>query len=78
MDLQTRKLNLIEHLTELRDENIFKKNEKLVHNALMSADQSLKQFTEKELIERAQKPNSDYYAGNIKTREQLEIGSKNW
>ncbi len=78
MDLQTRKLNLIENLIGLQDENIFKKIEELVNKSLKSTDQSLKQFTEKELIERAQKSNSDYYAGNIKTQEQLEIESKNW
>jgi len=41
-------------------------------------DQSLKPFTQEELIERAKKSNSDYLAGKFKTQEQLEIESKNW
>ncbi len=78
MDLQTRKLNLIEHLIGLQDENIFRKIEELINKSLKSTDRSLKRFTEKELIERAQKSNIDYHAGNIKTQEQLETESKNW
>ncbi len=78
MDLQTRKLNLIEHLIRLQDENILKKIEALVNKSSKSTDESLKRFTKKELIERAQKSNMDYHAGNIKTQEELELESNNW
>ena len=78
MDLQTRKLNLIEHLIRLQDEKIFSRIEELINKSLTSDDKALKRFTKKELIERAKKSNVDYHAGNIRTQEQLEADSKNW
>ena len=78
MDLQTRKLNLIEHLIRLQDENLFKKIEELISKSLDPNDESIRRFTKKELIERAKKSNVDYQAGNIRTQEQLEADSKNW
>ncbi len=78
MDLQTRKLNLIEYLIGLKDENMFIIIEDLINKSVKTTNQTLKQFTQEELIKRAQKSNSDYLAGNFKTQEQLEIESKNW
>ena len=78
MDLQTRKLNLIEYLIGLQDENTFEIIEDTINKAKNKLDQSLKPFTQKELIERAKKSNTDYLAGNFKTQEQLEIELKNW
>ncbi len=78
MDLQTRKLNLIEHLIQLQDENIFRRIEELINKSLNSNNESIKRFTKEELIERAKKSNVDYHAGNIRTQEQLEADSKNW
>ncbi len=78
MDLQTRKLNLIEYLIGLKDENMFTIIEDLISKSVKTTNQTLKQFTQEELIKRAQKSNSDYLAGNFKTQEQLKIESKNW
>ena len=78
MDLQTRKLNLIEHLIRLQDENIFRRIEELINKSSNPHDEPLKRFTKKELIERAKKSNVDYHAGNIRTQKQLEADSKNW
>ena len=78
MDLQTRKLNLIEHLIRLQDEKIFRRIEELINKSLTSDDKALKRFTKKELIERAKKSNMDYQAGHTRTQEQLEADSKNW
>jgi len=78
MDLQTRKLNLIEHLIRLKDENIFRKMEELINKSLNPNDEPIKRFTKKELIERAKKSNMDYHSGKIMTQEQLEADSKNW
>lgn len=78
MDLQTRKLNLIEYLIGLKDENTFTIIEDLINKSLKKTNQTLKQFTQEELIKRAQKSNSDYLAGNFKTQKQLEVESKNW
>jgi predicted transcriptional regulator len=78
MDLQTRKLNLIEHLIRLQDEKIFSRIEELINKSLTSDDKILKRLTKKELMERAKKSNADYQAGHFKTQEQLEADSKNW
>ncbi|MCD4773827.1 MAG: hypothetical protein K8R41_10645 [Bacteroidales bacterium] len=78
MDLQTRKLNLIEYLIRLQDENIFKIIEDTINKSVSNTDQALKPFTQDELIERAIKSNADYLAGNFKTQEQLEIEAKKW
>ncbi len=78
MDLQTRKLNLIEHLIRLQDEKIFRRIEEIINKSLTSDDKALKRFTKEELIERAKKSNVDYHAGNTRTQEQLEADSKNW
>ena len=78
MDLQTRKLNLIEYLIGLKDENMFRVIEDSINRHLKTTHQSLKQFTQEELINRAQKSNADYLAGKFKDQEQLEVESKNW
>ena len=78
MDLQTRKLDMIEYLIGLQDENTFEIIEDAIKKSKKYLDQSLKPFTQEELIERAKKSNKDYLAGNFKTQEQLEIESRNW
>jgi len=78
MNLQTRKLNLIEYLIGLQDETSFGIIEESIKKSKKDLDQSLKPFTQEELIERAKKSNKDYLAGNFKTQEQLEIESRNW
>ena len=75
MDIQVRKLNLIEYLVSLKDEKIFKKIEKSV---LEIKDSKLHIFTEDELIFRAEEANLDYQNGNFSTQEDLEKESKNW
>jgi len=78
MDLQTRKLNLIEFLIGLQDENAFEIIEETIKKSTKDLDHTLTPFTQAELIERAKKSNDDYLAGNFKTQEQLEIESKKW
>ncbi|MFO8021798.1 MAG: hypothetical protein R6U65_04965 [Perlabentimonas sp.] len=78
MDLQTRKLNAIEYLIHLQDEDVFKKIEDTIFKAKDVTEKEFKPFTEKQLIERARKSNKDYLAGNYKTQEQLEIESQKW
>ena len=77
MNLQTRKLNLIEYLIGLQDENTFGIIEETIKRA-QDLGQTFKPFTQEELIERTKKSNDDYLSGNFKTQEQLEIESKNW
>lgn len=78
MNLQTRKLNVIEYLIGLTDENIFRVIEDMVNKSKSGERQTYKPFTQQELIKRAKKSNDDYLAGNFKDQEQLEIESKNW
>jgi hypothetical protein len=62
MDLQTRKLNIIEYLIGLKDENIFKVIEDVINQSKTGKELSYSPFTQKELIERAKKSNEDYPA----------------
>jgi hypothetical protein len=78
MDLQTRKLNLIEYLIGLQDEKIFKRIEDSIINDLQAKNPSLEQITQEELTVRAQKSNNDYIAGKVMDQEQLEKESGNW
>jgi hypothetical protein len=78
MDLQTRKLNAIEYLIHLQDENVFKKIEEIILMTKDVREKAFKPFTEKQLIERARKSNKDYLEGKYKTQEQLEIESQKW
>ncbi len=72
MKLQARKLELIEHLLQIKDENIINQIEYLV-------DQStLEPFSQEELISRANQSNLDYEAGKFKTKKQLEKNSSHW
>lgn len=72
MDLQTLKLNLIEFLIGLQDEELLNKIEAAVFKSKKKSNYFLKPFSKKELIERAQVSESDYQAGRYKTQEQLE------
>ena len=78
MDLQTRKLNAIEYLIHLQDENEFKKIEETIVKIKNIREKALKPLTKKQLIERANKSNKDYLTGKYKTQEQLEIESQKW
>lgn len=78
MDLQTRKLNVIEYLIGLKDESVFRIFEKIVDEAKSTEHKTNRPFTRQDLIERAKKSNSDYLAGKFKDQEQLESETKNW
>ncbi len=75
MNLQVRKLNAIEYIIGLKDENVFSK----IESAIMESQQAeLKPFTQKQMIDRAKQANMEYLAGTCKTQEQLEKESENW
>ena len=76
MDLQARKLNIIEYLIGLTDETVFNLIEKIINESKNAS--ANKSFTQQELIERAQISNQDYLLGNFKDQKQLEAESKNW
>jgi hypothetical protein len=78
MDLQTRKLNAIEYIAGLQDENIFNSIELTIIENKVRNESNIKPFTKKQLLNRAEKSNKDYLAGNYKTQEFLEKESKSW
>ncbi len=78
MDLQTRKLNMIEYLIGLTDESVFNVFEEIIKESKSGRTNANRQFTRQELIERAKKSNHDYLVGNFKDQEQLKTESKDW
>ncbi|MCW4468598.1 hypothetical protein OGH69_06470 [Flavobacterium sp. MFBS3-15] len=79
MDLQARKLSLIEYLINLKDEQVFNKIEAIAKNNSFEKEDYLSgSFSEDEMIARAEIANEDYAAGRIMTLEQLEAEVKNW
>ncbi len=74
MDLQTRKLNLIQYLLNLQDENLFNK----IESFIITKEKDLKTFTKDELVARAEKSNQDYLEGKFVSQDELETQSENW
>ncbi len=78
MDLQTRKLHVIEYLINLKDEGLFQAIEDIVNKSKLKQDKPLKKFTPEELIKRAKQSNDDYNAGRFIDQKTLEKESENW
>ncbi len=79
MDLQTRKLRMIEYLLSVQDEGLFKSLEEVI-DTLKSRNKSgeFKPLTTDEIIERALEAEKDIESGNFITQEELERESKSW
>lgn len=79
MDLQTRKLNLIAYLTQLKDEDFLGKIESLILKREKNRKHTAsKIFSENELIERAETSNADHVAGRVMNQDDLEKISAGW
>jgi hypothetical protein len=78
MNIQTRKLNAIEYLIHLQDEEVLNKIEEEIQKNIAINRRIVKPFSENELLQRAIKSNEDYLSGNFKSQEQLEIESTKW
>ena len=79
MDLQARKLNLIEYLINLKDEKLFDKIEAIAKDNKLKTELYVDDpFTQEEMIARAVKANEDYIEGRVLTTEELEAEIKNW
>lgn len=78
MDLQTRKLNLITYLAQLKDEAFFEKLENFILKREVEHNPELKPFTIEELIHRVSESELDFKNGNVKSQEDLERISANW
>jgi len=78
MDLQTRKLNLIEYFVRVADEKIITIFEEIIIELKSDNSRKLKPFTQKELLDRARKSNQDYLEGNYRSQEIVELESQSW
>ncbi|NVO03784.1 MAG: hypothetical protein HXX09_13890 [Bacteroidetes bacterium] len=78
MNLQTRKLNVIEYLINLQDDKIFSMIESAIFESKKQETKKVKSLTQKNLIERAKRANEDYKAGRVKTQKQIKKESENW
>ena len=78
MDLQTRKLSLIEYLIHINDEDLLSKIEILVSKNLKKNANIYPVLTKEDLIERANESNEDYKSGKIISQNQLEKDSEIW
>ncbi len=78
MDLQTRKLNVIEYLIHLNDEDKLSRIEEAIFQSKSALEKTFEPFTREQLIERAKRSGSDYEAGKVKTQEQIENESEKW
>ena len=77
MDLQTRKINLISYLIELKDEKSIGEIEKLVLQKREKGP-DFKTFTDEELVQRIEKSEKDFKGGKFKTQDEIEQLSANW
>jgi hypothetical protein len=78
MDLQTRKLNLITYLAQIKDEIFFDKLENYILKKEVENNPELKPFTVEELINRIEISELDFKNGKVKNQEELEKISANW
>jgi hypothetical protein len=78
MDLQTRKLNVIEYIAGLQDESIFDKIELAISENKVRNERKLRPITQKQLLARAEKSDREYQTGKFKTQDVLEKESESW
>lgn len=78
MDLQTRKLNLITYLLQMKDEVFFDKLENYILKNEVELNTNISPFSAEELINRVKKSELDFENGNFKSQEDVENISSNW
>ena len=78
MDLQTRKLKIIEYLIGIKDERIFRRIETKINETRKQQKEVVKPLTKEQLIKRAKQSNKDYKEGKFMTQADLENESKEW
>jgi hypothetical protein len=76
MDLQTRKLNLITYLAQIKDEIFFDKLENYILKREVEHNPELKPFRVEELINRIEISELDFKNGKVKSQEELFYRSK--
>ena len=75
-NIQDRKLNIIEKLILLNDEDLFKQIEELINSSMKRP--MMKRLTKEELINRAQVSNRNIEKDEVLTQEEVEKLSQRW
>ena len=78
INLQLRKMNLIEYLLGVQDEKVFAKIESTIHKSIKTIKPNDIVFTKEDLVERAEFSNKQIKNGYVLTQRELEHQSKNW
>lgn len=75
-NIQDRKLNIIEKLILLNDEDVFKQVEELINSSMKRP--KMERLSKEELINRAQLSNMNIENEEVLTQEEVEKLSKKW
>lgn len=79
MDLQTRKLNIISYIAQLRDEKFLQKIENyILNNTDIENMNDTIPFSVHEFFERIEQSERDFKNGNYKSQSELENLAKDW
>ena len=78
INLQLRKMNLIEYLLGVQDEKVFSKIESTIHKSIKTIKPTDVVFTKNDLIERAEFANKQIKKGHVISQKELEQQIKNW
>lgn len=76
LSMQERKLNVIEQLIIVNDEEVFKKVEALINSSFKKPP--LKRLTKQELENRAKISNKNIEEGEVYSQDEVERISQNW
>ncbi len=75
-NFHARKLEAINVLINIKDEVVFRIIEEKIKETC--AESTIKQFTQKQLVERAKRANEDFKNGKFMSQENLIKESENW
>jgi len=75
-NIQDRKLNIIEQLIILNDEDVFKQVEEIIDSSLKRPQ--LKRFTKQELVNRAKIANANIANSETYTQDEAEKLAQSW
>jgi len=76
LNIQERKLNIIEQLIILNDEKVFEQVEELINSSLKRPQ--LKKFTKQDLEKRAKFSEANIVNGEVYSQEDVEKLSQKW
>lgn len=75
-NIQDKKLNIIEHLIMLNDDDVLNQLEEIINTSLSKPP--VKKFSKHDLKERAELSNNDIINGDCYSQDEVEKMSQNW